>query len=199
LFAPLLPAVASFAALAAVLPGLGLSTQQSLWVAALTAALGVALLVAAAAPVEQRLRRAVRALCVALLLPAALPLGLARVVPAAPLRLMRVEIGTRLSQQWVADPTAQLHQAPARLFCATAIWSPVGVSDRLFHVWRKDGQTRARIELSISGGRTAGYRTYSRIQQAEGLPDGTYRCSVETQAGQVLGGAAVKVARKRGP
>jgi hypothetical protein len=164
-------------------------------VAAFTAALGVALLVAASTAVELRRRRAGRAFLVALLLPAALPLGLARGIPAAPLRLISVEMGTRLEQQAIIDPSSQLRAAPARLYCATAIWSPVGVKDQLFHVWQRDGQARAVIKLSITGGRSGGYRTYSRIQQPGGLPYGTYRCSVETAIGQVLGGTSLRVIR----
>jgi hypothetical protein len=196
LLAPLLPAVASFAALDVVLPGLGLSTRQSLWVAAGTAVIGVATLTAAASQREQRVRRTLRALWIGLLLPAALAFGGARIVPAAPLRLVRIELGTQLVEHWVADPVVQLSAAPERLFCATAIGSPVGVKDTLFHVWRKDGTPCGRIELAFSGGRTAGYRTYSRIAPQAGAPYGEYRCSVETAAGQVLGSRSVRVARR---
>jgi hypothetical protein len=192
LLTPLMPAVGSFAGLDVVLPGLGFSTQRSLWIAAGTAVIGVAVLTAASSNAGQRMRRAGRALAIALLLPAALPLGLARIVPAAPLRLVRIEIGTRLLDRWVADPLERLTSAPEQLFCATAIWSPVGVKDKLFHVWRKDGAQRARVQLRISGGRAGGFRTYSRIEPSGREPPGTYRCSVETEAGQVLGSRSVR-------
>ena len=196
LFTPLLPAMASFAALDVVLPGLGLSTRQSLWLAAGTAVIGVAALTAAASHREQRWRRSLRALLIALLLPAALAVGFARIVPAAPLRLVRIQLGTQLVDHWVTDPVEQLSAAPARLFCATAIGSPVGVKDKLFHVWRKDGAPFGRIELAFSGGRAAGYRTYSRITPWGSEPSGEYRCSVETASGQELGSHSVRVAKQ---
>jgi hypothetical protein len=192
LFSPLLPAIGSFVALTAVLPALGLSTRVSLWIAAAAATTGVVLLSALAAPAGQRKRVVALALLPALLLPLALQLGVARIVPAAPLRLVKIEFGTRLSERWVADPSQRFQHAPARLFCATAIASPIGVRDRLFHVWRHDGEERARIELDVRGGRGAGFRTFSRLQPGAGAV-GTYRCSVETAAGQVLGDRSIRI------
>jgi hypothetical protein len=198
LLAPLLPAIASFVALNAVLPGLGLSTHQSLRVAALTAATGVAVTTAATAPAALRRRATGLALLAGLLLPAALELGAARIVPAAPLRLVKIEIGTRLEGKWVADSVERLEEAPERLFCASAIGSPIGVKDRLFHVWRYDGALRSRIELTVRGGREAGYRTYSRIDHFGSRPSGVYSCSVETASGQVLGSRRVRIVSPRG-
>jgi hypothetical protein len=76
------------------------------------------------------------------------------------------------------------------LHCATAIASPLGLHDKLFHVWKKDGKERARIPLKIVGGRKQGWRTHSRI--TPGI-DGKYTCTVETASGQVLGSRSVKI------
>jgi hypothetical protein len=198
LLAPLLPAVSSFVALDAVLPGLGLSTHDSLRLSALIAALGVAATTAASTPAAARTRATVRALAMALLLPVALELGAAAIVPAAPLRLVKIELGTHVRDHWVVDPVDRLDAAPERLFCASAIESPVGVRDRLFHVWRFDGAVRSRIELSFQGGRFGGYRTYSRIAGFGKRPSGTYSCSVETTSGQVLGSHKLKISSPRG-
>jgi hypothetical protein len=191
--APLLPAIGSFVALNAVLPALGMSTRTSLWIAACTSVSGVVLLSAFNAPAGRRVHVTLLALLGALLLPLALVLGLARIVPAAPLRLVSIEFGTRIANRWVADPAERFEHAPQRLFCATAIASPIGVRDRLFHVWRYDGEQRARIELDIRGGRGAGWRTFSRVQLGGVHAGGTYRCSVETASGQVLGEKSVRV------
>lgn len=193
LVAPVLPAIASFAALDAVLPGLGLSTRASLWTAAFVAGLGATATSIASVPRERRARVAAIAVPAALLIPLALGLGAARIVPAAPLRLMKIEIGTQRAGRWVSDPMARLEQAPARLYCATAIYSPLGVKDRLFHVWTRDGEQRARVELDIRGGRPGGYRTFSRIGPFGKHATGVYRCRVETLAGQVLGSARVRI------
>jgi hypothetical protein len=193
LIAPLLPALASFVALNAVLPGLGLSTRTSLWLSAAVAGAGAALTSIASAPGGGRLRVAAIALPAVLLIPLALRLGAARLVPAAPLRLVKIEIGTQRQEHWVADPGARIAGVPERLLCATAIYSPIGVRDRLFHVWTRDGQPRARVELDIRGGRDAGYRTFSRIGPLGRSGAGVYRCSVETLTGQVLGSTSVRV------
>jgi hypothetical protein len=76
--------------------------------------------------------------------------------------------------------------------CATAIASPLGVQERLFHVWHKNGQLRARIELEVRGGRTAGYRTASRIPIGP-REAGGFKCSVVTTSGQVLGGQTIQL------
>lgn len=197
LLAPLLPAVGSFAALTAILPSLGLSTRASLWIGAAAATSGVVLLAALAAPVGRRLHVISLALLSALVLPLALRLGAARIVPAAPLRLVKIEIGTRIADRGVADASEHFERAPARLYCATAIASPVGVRDRLFHVWSHDGAPLARIELDVRGGRGAGFRTFSRVLLHEGRARGDFRCSVETAAGQVLGDRSVRVGSVR--
>ena len=191
--APLLPAIGSFVALDAVLPGLGLSTRASLWIAAFTSALGVIALAAFSAPAGRRVHMAGLATVATLLLPFALQFGAASIVPAAPLRLSKIEIGTRIADHEVVDAEERFEQAPPRLYCASAIWSPIGVKDRLFHVWRYQGEERMRIELDIRGGRGGGFRTFSRIQLGGAHASGSYKCSVETEAGQVLGEKSVRI------
>lgn len=195
LLAPLLPAFASFVALPAVLPGLGLSIQHSLWLAAILAGAGMVVTAVTGAAPGQRAKSALLSLAVACSFSLALALGAARIVPAAPLRLVAIAIGTQREGRWLADATDRFAKPPARLVCATAIASPLGVRDRLFHVWTRDGQPRARVELDIRGGREAGFRTYSRIGPLGAHASGVYRCRVETQSGQVLGSHSVRVGR----
>ena len=94
-------------------------------------------------------------------------------------------------------PRARSSAVPPKLFCATAIASPLGVRDRLFHVWQKDGLLRARIELEVRGGRSDGYRTASRIPTGP-KEAGRFKCSVVTTSGQVLGGRTIQL-RQREP
>lgn len=191
----LLPAASSFVALTAVLPGLHLSTQQSVWIASAVAGAGAALVLLAGTQAGARARNVPLALLLVAALPLALWLGALRMVPAAPLRLVTVQFGTRVADHWVADPLEDGAPVPARLFCATAISAPLGVRDRLFHVWRRDGKQRERIELKIAGGRTAGFRTFSRITPGRNGA-GRYRCTVETASGQVLGGKTLVLRAK---
>jgi hypothetical protein len=194
-----LPAVSSFVALAAVLPGLHLSTQHSLWIAAGVAGSGAAITLQAGTRPGARVANLPLVALLVRAIPLALWLGALRVVPAAPLRLASVDFGAQLVDRWVTAPLRDGAAVPARLYCATAIWAPLGVRDRLFHVWTKDGKPRVRVELAIRGGRGAGFRTFSRITPGRG-GSGRYRCSVETASGQVLGSKALRLsAGPRGP
>ena len=195
--AALLPATSSFVALTAVLPLLGLSTSLSLWLAACVGGGGAALVMLLHTPRGERMQSGPHAALIALALPTALVFGAGRFVPAAPLRLAKIEFGSDTRDHWISQPVARGGSAPAKLVCATAIASPLGVRDRLFHVWRKNGQLRARIELEVRGGRAAGYRTASRIPigPKEGGP---FQCSVVTTSGQVLGSHTIRL-RPREP
>jgi len=187
-WAPILPGLATFSALNAVLPGLGLSNSASLWSAALGTAVALPLLAWLRphdAPSRRRIVIATAA--AAFVLPIGLLLGGARIIPAAPLALVDAEIGTHQRGRWVADPIDHLDRKPSVLMCATAIRAPLGVKERLFHVWRQDGEVRDRIELEFAGGREQGYRTWSRKHNFGADPRGTWSCAVETGLGQLLG------------
>lgn len=184
----LLPAFATFCVLAAVLPGVGLGNGASLWWAAAAAGLAAPVMVLADRLHGRPLARALgTAGLVALVFPAALLLGGARLVPAVPLALLDAAIGTRRVDYDVTDPTERLERVPSRLVCATSIFAPLGVRDRLLHVWRHDGEVVDRIELEIRGGREAGFRTYSIKRNFGPDPTGEWRCAVETESGQFLG------------
>jgi hypothetical protein len=187
----LFPALASFAALASVSPGLGLSNRQALWLAAGLAG-GAILLTGfggrgrddAEAPLG-------RLALAAALLPAFLGVGGARLIPAAPMRLMRIEFGTTVTERWVTAPVLRLSAPPESLFCATSIFAPLGVHEKLLHVWTRDGSVKHRIELPIRGGRAAGFRTRSRVGRPQG--HSSWTCRVETESGQLLGAASIVI------
>lgn len=193
LTAPVLPAMGTFVVLVAVLPGTGLSTTASLWCAAFVAGTGAAVVTTATVAPGRRRSVGIATMLAGMLLPLSLLLGAARIVPAAPLRLVRADIGTQVHDKWVSDPASHFATAPPRLVCATAIASPLGVRDRLFHRWTHDGEVHARIELKIVGGRRGGYRTRSRIRGLGRPPAGRYTCTVETSVGQVLGSRSVTI------
>lgn len=192
--APWLPALASFGGLNAVLPGLGLSNTASVWTAAIATACALPFVVLAISPRDGRwLRRFGASALVAAVLPLALALGFASMIPAAPLSLVTAEIGTHRRGRGVAKPVETLRANPGALICATSIWAPLGVRERLYHVWRQNGVVRDRIALDVRGGREAGFRTWSRKRNFGRHPDGTWTCSVETSMGQSLGSVAVDI------
>jgi hypothetical protein len=189
-----LPAFANFVVLAAVLPGLGLGNGVSLWLAAGAAGIALPVLVVAEGLHGRSLAGALAvSIAVALVIPLALALGAARMVPAAPLQLLKAEIGTRQVGRDVADPRDHFASRPGRMVCATSIFAPLGLRDRLFHVWRKDGVVVDRIELEIRGGREDGFRTWSIKRNFGDEPEGEWSCAVETESGQFLGERRVTV------
>jgi hypothetical protein len=75
------------------------------------------------------------------------------------------------------------------LFYYTAIFAPIDLSASVVHEWQYLDQVtgewtpRSKIEFPISGGRENGYRGYSIVA----ADPGTWRVSVETTRGEVLG------------
>lgn len=188
-----LKALASFTGLVAVLPMFGVGNGASLWWACGITGVMVPLASLASAPAEHRLPAVGVAAGVAALFPLAIALGAARLIPPAPLQLVEAGFGTRIESRALADPTEVFESVPPQLVCATAIRAPLGLHDRLFHVWSHDGAPRDRIELRIRGGRARGFRTWSRKRRLGRSPMGEWGCRVETESGQRLGAVSVRI------
>ena len=70
----------------------------------------------------------------------------------------------------------------------TAVYAPAGLQQRIEHVWWKDGRLLGRIALApVLGGRTEGFRTYSRKADLKPPYPGRYRVDVVTASGQLIG------------
>lgn len=185
---------ASFCALNAVLPPLGMSNGFSLVTAGLGAAAGVPLQAWILSPVEKRKSAA---LALGLLFGLGIPLFVAfagaPAIPPAPLKLQAAGIGRDVVERELVEPLKEVEGVPDHIYCWTAIAAPRGLKDELFHVWRKDGVVVDRVKLKVSGGRESGFRTWSRKTRFTKEPYGTWSCSVETAAGQLLGRRSIKV------
>lgn len=188
---------AVFCGMNAVLPGLGLGNGASLIVSGLFAAVGVPLQTVALTPRDERKRRnLVIGMVAAVVVSLALAFGGARFIPPAPLHLTSIAIGTRVANKTVEEPLDEYTGRPPALVCATAIAAPRGLSDDLFHVWTLDGDERDRVQLTVSGGRKEGFRTWSKKTRLGRKPFGKWVCSVETAAGQLLGRESIVVEPK---
>jgi hypothetical protein len=83
-----------------------------------------------------------------------------------------------------------VHLAPNEaLYCFSAVFAPTDLRTNIAHVWeRKDpekGWVRdTPIAFPVFGGREGGYRGYTIRKNPEA---GRWRCSVETERGQVIG------------
>ncbi len=90
---------------------------------------------------------------------------------------------------------AELHPAAPSLSCFARVYAPAKLHTEIYHRWQYIDQNgnwaeRARIKYPIAGTNAGGYRGYTTI---ENVGDGTWRCSVETGRGQVLGRTTVNV------
>jgi hypothetical protein len=183
---PATMAFCSFAAAAAALPMLGVTQKR----ATVVAAVGVGLLVLGASLVRGETgRRRGAALACAIATPLLVLVGAARIVPPAPLRLVSATLATGVVDRQPVGASAHFASAPRALYCWTAIGAPLGLTDALFHEWRRNGELVVRMPLSLKGGRRRGFRTWSRLRTRPN-EHGSYRCDVVTSLGQTLGGTS---------
>jgi hypothetical protein len=80
--------------------------------------------------------------------------------------------------------------AGSNVFCFAKVFAPTKLKTDIYHKWEyydevgREWIEHARISYPITGGGDGGYRGYSLVQN---YTDGTWRCTVETERGQVLG------------
>ena len=128
-----------------------------------------------------------------------MPGWLARVwVPPATLWLTEVAVTIQLDNQNRAPgqslkliSVAQLRSEG--LYAYTAINAPRGLSERIYHVWRREGGAVERIALDIHGGRKEGYRAWTHKQNFPADAVGRWQVQVLTEAGQMIGVLRFKV------
>lgn len=91
--------------------------------------------------------------------------------------------------------TSGTYRAPAGTtgsgaFCFSSVFAPTDLSAPVYHKWEfydpSEGEwrVRSRISFPVSGGRDGGYRGYSAIST---VVPGSWRCSVETAGGALIG------------
>ena len=95
------------------------------------------------------------------------------------------------------DSDTTFHARPGdNLYCFVKVFAPTKLSTDIYHKWEfynedlKEWTEHARLSYFISGGRGDGFRGYTFIQN---FTDGDWRCTVETERGQVLGRESFKV------
>lgn len=93
--------------------------------------------------------------------------------------------------QFFKDSDDEFHARPGdTIFCFAKVFAPTKLATDIYHTWEYfDEDTgkwveHARLSYNIAGGRDSGFRGYTLIQN---YTDGDWRCSVETERGQVLG------------
>lgn len=75
-------------------------------------------------------------------------------------------------------------------FCFAAVFAPTRLETQIYHRWEywdeaaKEWKEHGRFTYSIQGGRGDGYRGYTLISN---YLEGRWRCTIETERGQVIG------------
>lgn len=91
--------------------------------------------------------------------------------------------------------------AGGNAFCFAKVFAPTKIQTDIYHRWEYFNESTSkweeyfRMSYPIVGGGDDGYRGYTSIQ---GTQDGTWRCTVETERGQVLGREVFKIDTQNG-
>jgi hypothetical protein len=114
-------------------------------------------------------------------------------IPPAPLRVVRAEFGDQI-RRTPPSIANRLDALPggdaARVYVLTAISAPLGLRDRVRHVWSVDGrQVLALGPYEVTGGRERGYRLWSSYVLKPAASVSAVQVDVQTEAGQLIGRA----------
>ena len=113
-------------------------------------------------------------------------------VPPATLWLTEVAVSTQFDNQ-NRTPGESIQEIGvnqlrgAGLYAYTSINAPRGLDERIYHVWRHNGEEVDRIALDIHGGRKEGYRAWTHKQNFPPDVLGKWQVRVLTEDGQMIG------------
>lgn len=117
-------------------------------------------------------------------------------IPPAPLRLAAADFGTALQRAplKMKEPTATLPAGfKGRLYVLTAVHAPLGLRERVCHIWYSGGRPIYRSPFySITGGRALGYRLWTTLRLKR-APLQSIVVDVETEGGQLIGRSRLAV------
>ncbi|MBL4644436.1 MAG: DUF2914 domain-containing protein [Candidatus Pacebacteria bacterium] len=88
------------------------------------------------------------------------------------------------------------HTPGTLVYCFTSVFAPSDLKTEIRHRWEKydtnteEWITTARIPFPILGGRADGFRGFTQTRQ---ISEGTWRCSVETARGTLIGRTTFQV------
>ena len=113
--------------------------------------------------------------------------------PPAPLQLAHATVARMVERLEPVDPvrgeiSAEVLREWGGLTAYTAVYAPAGLKQPIVHVWKMKGRPVTTIPLSpVRGGRTDGFRTYSRKSDFAGNVAGSWAVDVMTSSGQLIG------------
>lgn len=127
------------------------------------------------------------------------------IIPPIPLSLAKLEVVHDVSrtstgayrvvsesQPWYREwlPwNPVIHPSQSYIACYASVYAPTRLSTDIYHRWEFKNEQgkwveRFRLGYAVSHSASAGYRGYTQISS---FSEGEWRCSVETERGQVLG------------
>jgi hypothetical protein len=99
--------------------------------------------------------------------------------------------------QWYRNSDSAFHYKPGEnIYCYASVFAPSRLATDVYHRWEyydeESGEWKehGRYAYPIHGGRGEGYRGYTLISN---FHEGTWRCTVETGRGQVIGKEEFKI------
>lgn len=155
-------------------------------VTGLTLLIGLPRLIRNADDPRSRKRRLVYAMLVMTLLGSGWLLRAA--IPPAGLWVRDARIATHIEVSTPGPAVRAVDQAALAngLIAFVAVRAPQGLSQAVIFEWWHEGTVVDRIPAQISGGREAGFRTYSRKLNFGDAPAGHWRVDLRTPQGQLI-------------
>lgn len=93
--------------------------------------------------------------------------------------------------EWYRDSDSAFHYGPGtNVYCYASVFAPSRLATEVYHRWEYydeaagEWREHGRYAYPIFGGRGEGFRGYTLISN---FREGTWRCTVETERGQVIG------------
>ena len=122
-----------------------------------------------------------------------------RLIPPVPMRLSSAAFGDQVERDTLRMG-AQFDHVPAgwsgTLDSVTAIIAPMGLTESVRHRWQIDGATvRTTSTHQVNGGRKEGFRLWTALPIDSAPAGARISVNVETDAGQLIGRATIRVTR----
>ncbi len=112
-------------------------------------------------------------------------------IPPAPLRLAKIEFGREIqreSRQIKSPLSALLPGTSLQVYGLTAIKAPLGLQEKVRHLWYENGKLVCESPLyGMTGGREEGFRLWTKCTFKNVQPGDTLRLDLETRGGQLIG------------
>lgn len=140
------------------------------------------------------------------------------IIPPIPLSLTQLEVVHDVSRfengsyrivtetkpwwQSLLPHTTVIHPSLSAISCYASVYAPTRLTTDIYHTWEyknEGGEWVQHFRTSypvVSSGTVRGYRGYTTISS---FNDGTWRCTVETERGQVLGRETFIIDRTQKP